>query len=167
MSLVCTGADLRFCSSVTDPQEEWRNTEGTIDEDYLSPKKRRRLFFTYRNRWPMPVNKCWVASISSPHRRFSRVWRKFSLPCWTYLITSTVRLPPSVTLVSSLTLVGNQSTPPSYSHLIDLRLYTTKHIHVLKYQLLAFVNNILSAEFFIKMVTIDFFFIPTLEKDFS
>jgi len=46
----------------------------------------------------------------------------------------------------------NQSTPSTYSHLIDLRLYTTKHIHVLKYQLLTFINNILSADFFVKMV---------------
>ena len=49
-------------------------------------------------------------------------------------------------------LLENQSTPSTYSHLIDLRLYTTKHIHVLKYQLLTFGNNILSADFFIKMV---------------
>ena len=46
----------------------------------------------------------------------------------------------------------NQATPPAYSHLIDLRLYTTKHIHVLKYQLLTFVNNILFADFFVRMV---------------
>ncbi|CAF1260717.1 unnamed protein product [Adineta ricciae] len=49
-------------------------------------------------------------------------------------------------------VLKNQSTPPTYSHLIDLRLYTTKHIHVLKYQLLTFVNNILSADFFMKMI---------------
>ncbi|CAF4599116.1 unnamed protein product, partial [Rotaria sp. Silwood2] len=49
-------------------------------------------------------------------------------------------------------ITKNQSTPSTYSHLIDLRLYTTKHIHVFKYQLLAFVNNILSADFFIKMI---------------
>ena len=52
-----------------------------------------------------------------------------------------------------ISFVENQSTPSPYSHLIDLRLYTTKHIHVLKYQLLTFVNNILSADFFMKMVS--------------
>jgi len=47
----------------------------------------------------------------------------------------------------------NQSTPSAYSHLIDLRSYTTKHIHVLKYQLLTFVTNVLSSEFFVKMIS--------------
>ena len=60
--------------------------------------------------------------------------------------------------LSPFTVAENHSTPSTYSHLIDLRLDTTKHIHALKHQLLAFVNNILSAEFFIQMGTIDFIF---------
>ena len=55
-------------------------------------------------------------------------------------------------LIRPFISVENQPTPPPYSHLIDLRQYTTKHIHVFKYQLLTFVNNILSADFLIKMV---------------
>lgn len=47
--------------------------------------------------------------------------------------------------------VENQSTPKNYSHLIDLRSYTTKHIHVLKYQLLTFVSNVLAGELVVKM----------------
>ena len=53
---------------------------------------------------------------------------------------------------SYFSLKENQTTTSMYSHLIDLRLYTTKHIHILKYQLLTFVNNILCADFFIKKV---------------
>ncbi|CAF0784428.1 unnamed protein product [Adineta steineri] len=62
----------------------------------------------------------------------------------TRILNTVLNLPDQIT--------KNQSTPPTYSHLIDLRSYTTKHIHVLKYQLLAFVNNILSADFFMKMI---------------
>ncbi|CAF0748543.1 unnamed protein product [Didymodactylos carnosus] len=46
----------------------------------------------------------------------------------------------------------NNSTPLFMSHLMDIRSYTTKHIHVLKYQLITFVSNVLVDDYFIQLI---------------
>ncbi|CAF2088985.1 unnamed protein product [Rotaria magnacalcarata] len=113
--------------------------------------------------WFAPIQLFDSVLLSPINRKNEETLKKSLIEANEQMLSGFNQFPTSTILISVTRILNillnlpdqitkHQSTPSTYSHLIDLRLYTTKHIHVFKYQLLAFVNNVLSADFFIKMI---------------
>ena len=149
MPLVCAHPAVRFCSALADEQEERRDTQGRDTELFHS------LFTT-----DTLLQKSLIDASEQMLTGFNQFSSSTILVNLTRILNAVLNLPDQINSKQTFTqpssstfrMAENHSTPSNYSHLIDLRSYTTKHIHLLKYQLLAFVNNILTAEFFVKKV---------------